>query len=496
MAGPERILDVLQKKLETDAKIQQEMGNALLKAQTQRQLSEQLTQLGIKRAMGEAEAEAQDAAPEQQQAQPFRLQGLNAISEQRIAFQKPLDQVQPGQFSQSIAELGPNAGVNTALRETGQVPSGPGVPNAAQGLPIAGDEIVTRQTEVGVDPQRVGQQGFILTPSARERTTRTPNALDAGDIAQLRQRQTEFEADQARLAQVEKRARAGAFIQSFQGLASEGVPAGKARAVAEAVAVGDTARAAEAAKDLPKALSARVKESAIRENEMQARLAQARMFSELSKGGESRTRLDLLAGFQNFAGEEPPSIEQMRISLTQGLDNENKVLLRDAQIGNLARGQAVFLEPKGLKLWGFSADPRGLDAYEVIGRIQQFQAGDEKAAEALEELGFQVVQTPQGDELLPPEGLDEDLGRGLIRITRGQQIAQQHGKTLGEVAPAPQDPGEGPAEAKGGGSRVDLSRDLGEIKRTLGLVGGAAGRGVQALDEKLKGLLGLGNAIR
>jgi len=448
MPGPERIVDTIEKQLKEQAKAQLDVQTAVLRAATQQQLSQQLTELGIKRAMAETETEAQANAPTEQAPQPFRLSDLSAIREQKISPQQPMQQVNPAQLTETLGQMG------QAVTQGGQP-----LPSAAQGLPVAGGEIVTRTQDFGVSPERVGQQGFIMVPNAQERVTRTPNALTAQDLARLRQSEQQFgaaqTAEEQRFQQTERRLRAGQFTQAYQELASEGVEPQRAAGLAQAIASGNVAQVEELAKGLPKTLSARQKESAIRVNEMNARLAQARMAAELAQLGQSRTRLDLLAGWQNYAGEDPPSMEQLRQSLRQGLDEDNKVLLRDAQIGYLARGQAVFLEASGLsKLWG-GKDARGLDAYEVVGRISQYQNGSateaQEAQKALEELGFEVraVRLPDGSavaELQPPAGLDEDLGRGLLRIARGERAALAGGKSLVEVAPAPSDPGEEPPQ--------------------------------------------------
>lgn len=194
MPGPDRILDSVQKMLEGQAKLQEQVATTLLKAQTQKQILEGQLKLGLLRGTHEAATEAhelQSDGPAPQQATPFSLNLGTAVAEQRLNARDPLQSVDPAQLSSALQAFKQQADAAAAS------PQG-GAPSAAQGLPIGGENITQRTQEFGLSPERVGQQGFVLVPSASERTTSTPNVLTASDLLTARQREQEH-ADQLAL---------------------------------------------------------------------------------------------------------------------------------------------------------------------------------------------------------------------------------------------------------------------------------------------------------
>lgn len=155
------------------------------------QLGQMQAQLLAKHEMEQHQAEmegAQEGQAQQPQA-PFQLQlpPNSALAERPVSWKNPLSQIAGNAYSQmaQAGAEGPGAGIQEALRSTaGAIPGG--MDAMLQGLGRAGPTQTTTQTDIGVSPQAVGQQGFMMVPTANRRTTETPNGLTQEDIAKLR----------------------------------------------------------------------------------------------------------------------------------------------------------------------------------------------------------------------------------------------------------------------------------------------------------------------
>lgn len=208
---------------------------------------------------GQAEMQAREQAQQQQPVAPFQIQipAASALAERPVQWKNPLSQLAGNAFSQmaQAGAAGPGAAIQEALRGTaGAVPGAE--QTMTQGLPMAGATQQTVTTDMGLSAQPIGQQGFMMVPSYNQRTQETPNALTAGDQAQLRGQildrlmQIQAQAGQAKGPQIDP----DTFRQAMKDLNDQygdKVPSEIKSQIAKAVAMGDLDTAGQLTAQLP-----------------------------------------------------------------------------------------------------------------------------------------------------------------------------------------------------------------------------------------------------
>ena len=164
------------------------------------------TEMEDAQAEQQAQQQAAQQAEEAQKAAlgPFQLElpADGAIAERPVAFRNPLSQIPAGGMGQAArGGLSASAMIQQRLRDSGVVPQG--VPEALQGLPVAGDTLRQTQTQRSLTPASIGQGGFVLLPNEQQTVSEQPNVLTAQD--QLAARQFEQRQQQAQtLAQAKQ----------------------------------------------------------------------------------------------------------------------------------------------------------------------------------------------------------------------------------------------------------------------------------------------------
>ncbi len=228
---------------------------ALQRFQLGQEQAKMLAQQEMEQHQAEEEGAQQAAQSQQQPVFQLQLPTNGAISERPVQWKNPLSQLAGNAYSamaQAGAE-GPGAAIQEQLRAAGAVPGA--MDQMLQGLNVMGPTSATTQTDVGVSPQAIGQQGFAMVPTMNQRTTESPNALSANDIATLRARLLDrILAEQGGQRAEGPKVSPEVFRQTMKDLNDqygEKIPASLKSQIAKATAMGDLETAEQLSAGLP-----------------------------------------------------------------------------------------------------------------------------------------------------------------------------------------------------------------------------------------------------